>query len=104
MHESYIIKLGCGVTRHNTHSQAYTFKIFFVELTYFFRVFSEASRKNVVKRSIASPNVQPELQKSVYRELELLTEQKIRAIYSGKKLSGSQILRLFFTIYFVSMF
>ena len=44
----------------------------------------EALRQNVVKRTIVASNVSLELQEKVGKDLELMSEQKIRAIYSGK--------------------
>ena len=44
----------------------------------------EALRQNVVKRTIAASNASLELQEKVGKDLELMSEQKIRAIYSGK--------------------
>jgi hypothetical protein len=38
----------------------------------------------VIKRSFSGSNLTPELLSNVNRDMELMSEQKIRAIYSGK--------------------
>ncbi len=38
----------------------------------------------MIKRSFSGSNLTPELQSNVNRDMELMSEQKIRAIYSGK--------------------
>ncbi len=51
-----------------------------------FNVFppTESIRCNVMKRPFVSSNLSSEVQERIYKDMELMSEQKIRSIYSGK--------------------
>ncbi len=45
---------------------------------------TESIRRNVIKRPFVSSNLSSEVQEKIYKDMELMSEQKIRSIYSGK--------------------